>query len=106
MHDVLRYLIRGGMPNTEANQRLALLAIDANEKGYPDAESYQAELDKQAAAGGQSTAAPPVGATAEDRATAAEAENVRLQALLNARSSGAAAAPAELPAGEPAEESV
>ena len=50
LHDVLRYLVRGGWPNTEANQRLALLAIDAHEKGYPDAESYQAELDAQAEA--------------------------------------------------------
>lgn len=93
MYDVLRYLIRGGMPNTEENQRLALLAIDAHERGFADAESWQAELDKQAQAGAAAPN-PPASTTAEERAAAAEAENVRLQALLNARA-GKAATPAE-----------
>ena len=82
LHDVIHTLIRGGHTfSDEENQRRAHLAVDAHAAGYPDAESYQAELDKQAAAARRESGAPE---TAEDRAARLEAENEQLRATLNA----------------------
>lgn len=92
LHDVLRWMIRGGRPNTEENQRLALLAIDAHENGYPDAESWQKVLDERAAAAREQADAPP-GESAEERAARAEARALQLEAQL-----AAAAAPQAAPA--------
>lgn len=80
--DVLRWLIRGGIPNTEYNQRRALLTIDAWEKGYPDAESYEAELAKQAEVAAPVEPAGPE--TDAERAARLEADNARLQAQVTA----------------------
>lgn len=93
LHDVIRYLIRGGMPNTEENQRLALLAVDAHEKGYPDAETYQAELDKQAAALA-ATQGPPAGETDAQKAARLEARVAQLEALQAAQAAPAPSRPA------------
>lgn len=96
LHDVVRWLVRGGMPNTEENQRLALLAIDAHEKGFPDAETYQAELDKQRAAA-LAQAGPQPGESDADKAARLEARNAQLEALLAAQTASATARP-EAPA--------
>jgi hypothetical protein len=83
LYDVIRNLIRGGTPNTEDNQRIALLAVDAHEKGYADAESYQEELDRQAAAAAAQQAPQP-GQTDAERARAAEARLAQLEAQMAA----------------------
>lgn len=88
IHDVLRGLIRG-FPNTEENRRLALLAIDAHERGYASAEEYQAELDAQAAALASSAPAP-TGETDAERANRLEAEVEQLRALQRAQTAAPA----------------
>lgn len=89
LHDVVRFLVRGSYFPDEEQQRRALLAVDAHEKGYPDAETYEAELAKQAAANRQATGEE----TAEEKSTRLEAENVRLQALVAAQTRQTPVAP-------------
>jgi len=83
-HDVIRWLVAGGRPNTELNNRLALLAVDAHERGYPTTGHYLAELQKQ---GEVAAAVEPVAEaeTADEKASRLEAENARLQAQIQAR---------------------
>lgn len=81
LHDVIRNMIRGGWPNDEVHQRQALLAVDAHEAGYPDAETYQAELDKQAAAANRPPSVPGQESDAE-RSDRLQAENERLRAQI------------------------
>jgi hypothetical protein len=99
LHDVIRWLVRGGYPNTEGNLRRALLAIDAHEKGYPGAAAYQAELDKQAQ-DARERADSLVGETAEERAARAEARAAQLEAQI-AASRGPSAAPPSTPSTAP-----
>lgn len=90
LHDVIRNLIRGRWPNTEENQRRALLAVDAHEQGFADSASWEAELQRRA-----EVLAPtePVSAEETDAEKIArlEADNVRLHAAQQA----AAGRPAE-----------
>jgi hypothetical protein len=80
-HDTLRHLVRGGAFHDEEGKQAALLAIDANEKGYSDTDAYAEELRKQAAA----QRAEAGQETPDERAARLEADNVRLQALVNAQ---------------------
>lgn len=94
IHDVLRYLIRNqGHANTGIERDL-LLTVDAAELGYPDRESYQEALDKEAkqkiaeeraAEQGQTaTAAAPVEPTVAEL----EVQLERAKALEAAKTSG------------------
>ena len=88
LHDVLRNLVRGRWPNTELNQRAALLAIDAHEQGFPDSAAWEAELRRRAEM--LAPVAPVSDQETPEQATARlEAENARLQALLRAQTGGA-----------------
>ena len=93
IYDVLRNLVRGGWPNTETIQRIALLAIDAFEQGFSDSAAWQAELDRRA-----ENMAPvePASAseTGDERAARLEAENTRLRAALEAQGGRKTAGPA------------
>lgn len=84
LHDVLRFLVRGYHFPDEEGKLQALLTVDAHEKGYPDLESYQVELAKQAAAAARA-ANPDAPETDAEKAARLEAENVRLQALVQAQ---------------------
>lgn len=84
LHDVVRFLVRGSYFSDEESQRRALLAVDAHEKGYPDAETYEVELAKQTAANVRA-ANPDAPETDAEKAARLEGENVRLQALLGAQ---------------------
>ena len=90
LHDVVRFLVRGSYFPDEEQQRRALLAVDAHEKGYPDAETYEAELAKQAAATRQAAGEE----TPEEKIARLEADNVRLQALQQAQTRPTPVAPA------------
>jgi hypothetical protein len=91
IHDVWRGLVRG-FPNTEANQRRALDMIDAHQKGFETLGEYHEELAKQREhLANQPAAAEPQ--SAEDRMARLEAQNARLEALLNAQT-GTTARPA------------
>jgi len=86
IHDVFRFLVRGGQ-NTEENQRRLLLTIEAHEKGYPDLETYEAELAKQAevlGAGNQAAAAVEAGPNPDPR----DARIAALEAQLKASERG------------------
>ena len=93
LHDVIRFLVRGSFFPSEEQQRAALLAVDAHEKGFPDAETYQVELDKQAAVAARA-ANPDAPETDAEKANRLERENVRLQALVAAQTRGASVPPA------------
>jgi hypothetical protein len=104
LHTVIRGLVQG-FQNTEANKRQMLLAIEADEKGYPDLETYEAELAAQAevlAAGNRAAMEVEQSAAPDPR----DAEIASLQARLAAPDARAAV---PVPAGEvataPAEDS-
>lgn len=62
IHDVIRHLIRNQGHGSPAAERDLLLAVDANEQGFPDLESYKKVLEQKAreeAAALQATAAGP-----------------------------------------------
>lgn len=85
LHDVLRNLVRGRWPNTEHNQRLALLAIDAHEQGFPDSAAWEAELQRRADALVPSEPAAADGQeTDAEKIARLEADNTRLQAAAQA----------------------
>lgn len=86
LHDVIRFLVRSNAFPDEEQKRAALLAVDAHEKGFPDVETYQVELDKQAALAARA-ANPDAPETDAEKAARLEAENVRLQALVRAQTS-------------------
>lgn len=100
LHDALRWLIRGGTPNTEANQRHFLLAVDAHEQGYPDADSWEAELQKRAeAARAEATVAVVSGESESDKLArleaALDAANARIESLANAAAGNQTQRPAQ-----------
>lgn len=84
LHDVLRNLVRGRWPNTEHNQRSALLAIDAHEQGFSDSAAWEAELQRRADAV-QPTQPASDAETPGQAMARLEADNSRLQALLQAQ---------------------
>ncbi len=95
IHDVLRYLIRNqGHANTGIERDL-LLTVDAAELGYPDRESYQEVLDKEAKQKIADERAGEAGqpasgtATAEPTVAELEAQLERARALEAAKTSGA-----------------
>ena len=92
LHDVVRFLVRGSYFPDEEQQRRALLAVDAHEKGFPDAETYEVELAKQAAVAARA-ANPGAPETDAEKAARLEAENVRLQALVAAQTRQTPVAP-------------
>lgn len=83
IHDVLRFLVRGG-PNNEANVRQLLETIDSHQLGYPDLESYHDAQAKEARAAANQPAAAGEAETDLQRANRLEAENTQLQARLRA----------------------
>jgi len=81
-HDVVRWLVRGGVPNTEANMLRALTAIDAHEQGVSTGE-WAEELRRRAEL---ATNVQGVEAETADQQTARlEARLAQLEALLKAQ---------------------
>lgn len=98
-HDAIRHIIRSIPWRDQEQQQRALLAVDAHERqfGTADTDAYADELAKQAAA-----ALPPTpealalqqAQSAEERARVAEAEVIRLQALVRVQTQPTATPPA------------
>lgn len=96
VHDVMRYLIRRSGASDANQERDLLLAVDANEQGFGDLESYKEHLAQQAreqAAAAAQVGAPPI-AVADSTAAMSDdelqAELDRRKALADAKAGGGA----------------
>lgn len=90
LHDVVRYLVRStGHANTGVERDL-LLAVDADEQGFPDLESYKETLAQKAREDAAANAAIGAAPAAPADVTAGISDD-DLQAELDRRSALAAA---------------